>query len=355
MRSLLKAEALVGRSLLAHPDEPQSAQIRATRVPRRTFQSTRQRILGRGWVQQRLVPDPRELGRPIAVLGLVQPYVEAMPRVVDAWRRCPGMVCLWTSGETVFGLAFQPRPTSDREPPLPLVDSRSCRASYTLTVDLRERAIPVFFDFEGAWSRLAGLSRSAQYPRALAAARRPGPTDGAEEDAATARSISLTLAAAGGDGGASFGESFLASALQRRRLRRCIANGWIARRAFLDATAVGDTIEGLAERVAFVHAQLRPGADGEAVLATLLNEARIAPFLYATDGRSILFAVLAAEAALPPTSNPPRTSAFAVLQASTSEIVTIREPLRTLARVIDFRFDALIDLEEAAGPGSSSA
>lgn len=356
MRTLLRAEALVGQQLLLDPGAAQVAQMRATGVPRRTFQATRQRILRRGWVEPRLVPDPTALGLPYVTVALAQPYVEAVPKVVEAWRRLPGVVDLWSSGETVLGVRFWPRSASDPAHELPHVDGSHCRSVYQVEVDLRQRGLPIFFDFEGVWSRTAGVARDRAYPRALPRSRGDGePGDGVVARQ-RARLVAEVMEGGPGPRGAMSAGSFLERAHYERRLRRCLAQGWVERRGLLEPASVHDSVETFADRMAFVAATLTEGHTPEELLGALLSEARLAPFLFVSDGSRLLFGVLAADrAASYEPEGRPRTTAFEVLKARTTGIVTVREPLRSLGHVVDYRFDRVVDaLPESGGPPAAA-
>jgi hypothetical protein len=331
-------------------------------VPRRTFQATRQRVYRKGWVHARLVPDPTLLGLPYVGFALAQPYAEAIPDVTEAWRSLPGMVGLWTAGETLVAVRCWGQPTlPGAEDGLPLSGSATMRALYGFELDLRQRSVPIYFDYAAAWARAAGLSPAARYPigweRRGSASARSREASGLPEPRAL-RTIAGVLGHEGPEAGEAADESLLDTALHRRRLGRCLAKGWVTPRCFLDPAAVHDSVDGLAERVAFVYATLDEGATPEGLLAELHGSAGISPFLYASDGRAVLFGVLAGGPRSDGSREPRGTrSAFDVVRGSASGIVIVREPLRSLTTVVGHRFDRLVDcleppVESAARPSA---
>src|SRR5262249_19166190 len=156
-----------------------------------------------------------------------------------------------------------------------------------------------------------GLARSPNYPRGLPSVANVG----GEPDRTELEERNIRTAVAGVLD-ESVGErtegAILAAALYKRRLGRCLSHGWVARRTFLHPAPVHASVGGLAQRIAFVYASLVTENGGDELLATLMNRARLAPFLFASDGRSVLLGVLAADPASPPADSGGPT-AFEVL------------------------------------------
>jgi len=343
MRRLTRVEVAVVRDLLAGPGASVSDRMRELGIPRRTYQTARRRVRLRGWVQERWLPEPVRLGFGRVSFALAHPYLESGADLVAAWRTVPGIVCLWSTPETVFAVRFE-----SGEAPLerwPCTDATKVRELFVLPVDLAARTVPIFFDFEGAWDRLTGSGLSRDYPRALP---RCGSGPPATADAARLRRGQLgdllepTVSDADDDG-------FLGQALVRRRRERARRSGWLERRAFLDPTAVQTSSEELVERFAFVHALLRPEADPTLLLQELRIRSGIAPFLYASDGKALLLGVLSTSSLPPRSDGVPRETPLEILRRSATGIVTVREPARGLERPIDYRFERLVDLEADDG------
>jgi hypothetical protein len=339
MRSLTRAEATLVGALLANAGGTQEQQIRELGLPRRTYQTARDRVLRRGWVVERAVPDVRQLDLPTVTVTLGHPFLDSLPEVARRWRSLPGVVALWQGAECLLAVRCSARPVPVEEwvttgPP-------TFRHLVAVEIDLRHRGIPIFFDFEGAWSRLTGTSCSPGYPRGFGTTRPPG---GEGSDPVRGGPVLRELLAEPSSGASvHVGRSLLRTALDRRRLDRARARGWISIRSFLDPTAVGDSVDGVGDQVAFVTATLAPGADGDAVLRELMRRARLAPFLYVHDGHRLVLGVLTADRLASERRAGDAESAFAVLRESASEIATFREPVHRLQRTIDLRFDRLLD------------
>jgi hypothetical protein len=234
---------------------------------------------------------------------------------------------------------------------LPHAGGTRLRTLYSVRIDLRRRTILIFFDFEGAWSRLSGVRRSRGYPRRFPSTDfRPGGQLDPEPSGSDPRGRLLRglVERAYSEGGGEEGPSLLEGAFHRRRLRRALSEGWLERRAFLDPAAVNESVDGLADQIGFVHARLRPGVSPEALLGGLVNDAGLSPFLFASDGERVLFAALTAEAISRQGAAPAR-SAIELLREQTSEIVTLRQSLASLAPVAAYRFDAMIDRSPESG------
>ncbi len=329
MRSLTPAEAAVIRSLLADEPLPHRERIRRAGIPARTYEVARQRLLASGWLVERYVPDPVRLGRPVVRIALLRPYAEQFRTVARAWREDPATVFLWEGPAVLFAVSMPPeRGAPEAAPP-----TAAAGRGFVLSADLREATFPVYFDFEGAWSRLAEEPGTYRYPRPLA------PTAGGSEGASrlTARERGLLeevvmrplVPEAPGRGG------WFAS----RKVSRLFEDGAVEHRVFLDPAAVPAYRDRRAATVVFVHGAIRPGAAPERLFRSLVSASRVTPFLFATDGRQVLLAGLSPA----PSGGPggPRAPVLPVLEATLQAIEVDRVPVSDLVPSVNHRYDRL--------------
>jgi hypothetical protein len=336
LRAVTAAEAAVVQSLLAGTASPASS-----RLPRRTLQAARRRLFLREWVHERYLPDLAALGVPELTLAVGQPFMESAHALLHRWRRRREALLLWASSELLFGVFASPPGAASIELGRALSDPATQRSLRVLTVDAREPAVPIFFDFEGAWARATGLEGAIAYPQPLpggSGADSDGPW-GAGERAAVHRLVTRPFLSPGSDGAAAKARGLFAA----RWERRCLRSGRVARRVFLDPVAVARWVAPFPDQLAVVYGHLRAGQHPEPLYRALLGRCGLRPFLFATDGRSVLVGALSARTAV---AGPARSDGGApvlpVLQRALSEIVVLREPLDQLETLVNHRYDHLL-------------
>lgn len=334
MRELSLAELRVIESLLARPDAKQSKEMRDMGMPRRTFQSIRQRVILRRWIEGRLTPDCRPLGRRWVEVALVQPHLEARQRVVEAWNSSEGVVCLWAMSDTLLAVGF----TSGEKGSF-LVEAANpdnLHWSHSVTVDLEASAIPVFFDYEGAWAKLAGHPPSGGYPRSYP----PRPSVNPDETPDRVRHDLEWLFEHSPQSDMGQGEqNVLLRAKYRRRLAQSLNHGWVTQRAFLEPATMCTQVAMPADRMVFVLGALAVGSTSRELLSELRVKSRLAPFLFLADDRAVLIGSLLAS----PSANPdPTSSPFAVLKRHCTGIHAVRERMESFTPIVDYRFDRLL-------------
>ena len=164
--SITSNEAATIRSLLACEPVSEKERIRASGLASRTFERARNRAYSEGWVVDRYLPDPRRLGLPLVTFAIARPFVDRISSLSEKWESDPHNVLLWRWPDILFGAFISRSPQRD------LLDEASppgegIKRTYAIMADVRKTQILSFFDFEGSWSRLMGLSGSLSYPHSL--------------------------------------------------------------------------------------------------------------------------------------------------------------------------------------------
>lgn len=337
MRSLTAAEARVIHALLVAADVPERVRERWAGVPRATFLAVRKRAFAHGWLTSRYVPDPAALGFDRVSFVLDQPYSDHLAVAVQEARNTPGTVLAWSSPETVFSVRFG-RSTDARPPETP---GRRHRFEVVATEPLRQ--VPIYFDFEGAWSLWASGLALVSYPAGLLV-----PTPGGEPRTSRSRlgrsALEELLSGPDGSSPDAGGPLRLSDAYLPRKHRALIRSGTVRRRAFpnlgdippgMDGGAIGNFV--------FVHGTLRKGFEGAQLLPAVLRDARVRPFLLAGDDRTALLGFLAP---MPSRLRGLGRPLIEVLSEALESISVVREPIATLYPLIDHRYDRLV----APGP-----
>lgn len=339
MRSLTGAEANVIEALLASVPGDEVERARYSGVPRTTFQTIRRRVLVSGWLYERYVPAPAAVHSPGVSFWLGQPFAERRADVIRLWRNEPRTVVLWASPDTILAVSFDrpsaPGPQSVHSPKDHLIAGDWLRRSWTIRASSDPGSLPIYFDYEGAWTRRIGSDSPISYPQPLPQVR-PGATSPSPGDmrALLVHPFEMTPSE-----GAIL--RFSSSHLPRRQ-RHLLDQRWAARRVFPSLTEIPPYHGGHDERVVFVTGLLRGGASLEDLRVNLYQDCRVAPFLGVGDGTRVLLAMLSPA----PDGVPPRLrSVLEVFQNTLREIETVREPLDTLFPVVQHRYDRLLSGE----------
>jgi hypothetical protein len=334
VREISRAEAIVVGDLLAGADRRRDGLD--PHIPSRTRQAIRQRFLERGALHECFVPNPSVWGRPIVTFVLLEPFAEARTAALREWGSTERATDAWSFQSSLFGVFFL-RDTSDAlELRKHLGSPEKHRDSFFLDCDSRKASVPVFFDFEATWVRVTGLSGTLAYPQPL-------PSSGsATEDTSRTRSRIAHHELAEWMGEENSGglphprvNRFIAGA-RRRRLQR---EGRGEFRSFLEPDACSRLMSHFPETVAFVRGALREGREPPELFRALVADCRINPFLFATDGVTVLFACLAMKGEGGPTSVPrTETSRLSVIGRFLSQVVVLREPLSSLRPLLDHQY-----------------
>lgn len=323
MRYLTPAEAVVIRSILANEPGREVDRIRSSGIPRRTYQEIRRRAFREEWLSDTFVPSGPAYGRPFVTFALVRPYLDHIEQDRQRWANDASVVLLWSSPEILFAVSFSPEPLQ--------LEGRY-REQLLLTVDARRPHVPAYFDFEGLWAGLAGLDGLLEYPQPLpGTGAPPGGRLAAPEAYAGVRprrtpaGVVLTRP---GSGDTRHGPSALP-----RHLRRSARLGYLRYRVFPRLDRIPPFPDASVDGFAFVFGSLAMDCHPEELFQALIWNARVFPFLFVTDGRTVLIGAA--------TSSAPRTgggSSLAEIGRYLNRIRVVRLPLRSISTTIDHEY-----------------
>jgi hypothetical protein len=349
MRSVTRAECLVIGSLLGSTLPTVRQQIRQSGLAPRTFEVARRRIFEAGWLSERFLPDPRILGYNVAIFAVARPYAEHADQVVQAWRDAAGCVLIWRMPETLLGVFLGHAGPDPSEPIVELGEPGSFSQLFQLRSNLDEATVPVYFDYEGAWSRVAGIQRSGLYPRSLPFAeeasvvRRETPRRFREIEATVG--LPFLPVGLGGAGPQSSSKSM------RTVAARVLSRGWVERRTFLNLESIPHVGDWKLDSIVLVHGQFREGGDPLILYRELVERCRVTPFLFASDEAGALIGALSPA---PLDRERPaglgRASASGTIRTHLEEIEVHREPVLRLSPILDHRYSRLFELLRGEEP-----
>lgn len=347
MRSLTEGEAITIRSLLASESISERERTRRSKVPARTFARARRRAYDEGWVFDRYIPDPRRLGMPLCTFALVQPFAEQMASMVQKWGDDPLNILLWRWPEMLLGVFVSEAAeamTQDR-----IGASESVRKEFWLTADTRSAQLPVYFDFEGAWSRFIGQEGTLAYPHPLPAIALEGTAPTSFSSAERGKVLSMVSVTTGGSTATKplRGSPFFLPRSQQRLL----SEGAIERRTFLDINKIPPYQDRALESVVFIHGNLAAGATADQLFGRL-SAIDVSPFLFVEDGSRILLAALSPN----PESQSHRRTGVTVLgnvQQFVNEIEVERLPVSLMTIHANHRYERLLAPSGSVRPRGS--
>lgn len=341
LRRISEAEAVVTADLLAGTSGPWSRGAEAS-IPRRTRQAIRQRLIAREVIVERLVPDPDAIGRPFVVFVIQQPFAESRARVISKWLDEEPAVEIWAFNGTLFGTFFlrgtsEVSALSDR-----LGGSGESQGLFLLACNSKMPSVPAYFDFEAEWIHVTGVHGVQTYPRHLPCSLRNRPAEStaySPRDTALIQSLmrdqitdpcGVTSTSVGSQGHS------------HASVRRLLKKGMVDFRAFLNPAECFHWVSDFPDRIAFVRGELVAESKPHDLFSALVEDHGVYPFLYATDGTTVLFANLSRTSA--PSQGPPQLDhappLVHALERYLRRIVVVREPLAEL-RVLrnhEYRF-----------------
>jgi hypothetical protein len=340
VRSLTRSEAEVVGLLLARDERPLRRVPGVAYPHRRTIQEIRQRAYERGWLVDRLIPAPLAFGLDRMLFAFAHAPSDQINAQLDRWRRRPECTLLWRRATELFGVFWTRAPESaglGRE----LLDPAGGSHSELLEAESRSISVPVYFDYEMAWARVAGLSGvSAACPRPVP---EPVPT-GDRGPVGTlptfqqdrVRDLVRGFATSGAEG--SLGDRFRRARFEGHARQR----GWTSFRTLLRPVALGDTVSGFPDWVAFVRGRLRPGAGASDLFRAVVLSARVSPFLFASSDEQVLLVTMA----YPPGSRSaaPRTPVLPTVQEYLADVSVTNWSLRETQVLTDHDYVGAISL-----------
>ncbi len=352
MRALTDSEARVIAVLLAARPDHEKDRLRQVGIPRSTYHAVRRRAYQEGWLRDRYIPHPVPLGRPYVTTLIARPYADRFDDFVAAAARDPGNVVLWTSGLVSLGVFFHAKASDSERLVARMVAQKLMGPPNVFTVSAEGASIPVYFDFEGLWSHLAGFEGTLAYPHGLGG--------GEPSDAEDAPSVTLTdhqrwalgellrrpfVATEQGRGGHLVGPFGLPFSQ-----RRMLARGWITHRTLLDPSRL-PVFEGkAADQVVLISGTPRAEARAEVLFATLTRESRVFPFLFVVARERWLLGALGGSAPRPDTSPAARRPVLPTLREFLEGIDIVQEPTAGFTAPVDHRYDRLIADTKVATP-----
>jgi hypothetical protein len=331
--AIVTAELLAGQGLRRRGGEDE-------RIPRRTRQAVRQRLLARDSIRDRYVPDPAALGRPIVTFVIAQPYADKHSESIAKWRLRPEGVDVWAFKDTSFGVFFLPGLPEAATLRADLGGSETYRTVFAIDCDSRAATVPVFFDFEAAWTQITGLQGTLAYPHSLPfasvrAGNRSAILQGAEREA-----LCHLLARRDAVDSPEDSRGWMSRLTLSSRERRLLEDGTSELRTFLDPAACSRWAGDFPDTVVFIGGGLVDGRTAPELFRSLLETCRINPFLFATDGTGVLFGCLSTKVGdRGNRSSSQRAPVLPTIREFLQQIVVHREPIESLTPLVDHRYD----------------
>ncbi len=344
MRALTESEARVIAVLLAARPDHERERLHQVGIPRSTYHAVRRRSYEEGWLRDRYVPHPVPLGLPYVTVLIARPYADRFEEFSRAVAADPGNVVLWTSPHIAVAVFFHRKTSESQRLVQRLVAQKLASPPITVTVRADGPTVPVYFDFEGLWSHLAGFEGTLAYPHGLGG----GGTDEPE----TSDQVLLTnhqqwaigellrrpfLATEQGRGGHLVGPFGLPFSQ-----RRLLARGWITHRTLLDPSRLPAFEGKAADQVVLVSGTPRSGAQPEVLFSTLTRESRVYPFLFVIGPDRWLLGALGSSSPRPDEAGGVRRPVLPTLREYLEGIEIIQEPANAFTAPVDHRYDRLI-------------
>jgi hypothetical protein len=357
LRILSESEALLVQDLLAGPRLDREPGRTVDALPRRTRQSVLQRIFLREWVKIRVVPHPVAANKPFVSFALARPFADTVRKSAIEWSSIPEAVVVWEAPDLIFGVFFSSSGESRSRSFRSLIASIKSPRELYIELDARKDIVPVYFDFEAAWRKIADLPGVVTYPHPLPGTSlpsRPRLTARQNSESALAQLVASPFLQAGGSGLHSEFRSLPSGSRSRTLLRK----GYAEVRRFLDPTQICRWVTNFPRGIVFIYGHLQDGASPPRLFQKLIEEARISPFLYVTDNAHVLIGVLADEKHPPEPGAPDalkdysRPGVLSILSSGLFSITIARESLSSLITRVDHRYDRLFDPDSWAGTDS---
>lgn len=338
-RALTEFQATVIDSMLSGEPGSERERIRLSGIAPRTYQVGRRRALDAKWIAERFVPDPTLFGRPRIAFVLARPKPDQMEVTLARWARLEGTVLVWKTSTLLFGVFSGDDGVTDTPIARDLTSSGGYARAFSLELNVNHPTLPIYFDFEGEWARVAGIPGTSFYPRPLprhprGTARSRASITSRWREVVRGLSRVPVSAAAGEPPHSGFATRFG----ERARLARSLRSGWLDRRAFLNPATIPSYKDWTLKEVVFVHGRLREGRQPEVLLHTLFASCAVYPFLFAISGGNLLMASLSPA---PPGQLRSRrgVSVSGTLARFLERVEVDRLPASELETVVDHRTD----------------
>ena len=350
MRALTDAEARVIAVLLAARPDRERDRLHQVGVPRSTYHAVRRRAYDEGWLRDRYIPHPGPIGLPFVTTALFRPYADRFDEFSSSVSGEPGNVVLWQGSQLAVAVFFHPDPATPDEVVERVVSRKLAPPPTRVTVLTDGPTVPVYFDFEGLWSHLAGLEGTLAYPHGLGGSlgtqEAPGATSSSHQRWAIGELLRRPFVAGEqGRGGHLVGPFGLPYSQ-----RKLLAKGWVTHRTFLDPARVPSFRGRAADQVVIVSGSPRAGAEPERLFAELTRESRVFPFLFTVGSDRWLLAALGGSSPSTAASAGPRRPVLPTIREYLEGIEIVQEPAAGFSSPVDHRYDRLLPAETADRP-----
>jgi len=349
VRALTDSEARVIAVLLAARPDRERERLHQVGIPRSTYHAVRRRAYEEGWLRDRYVPHPGRLGLPFATFVVARPYVDRFEEFVQRITREPGNVVLWTGSQIGIAVVLHARPQDGAKLTEKLGTDRLAANPLAITVRSDAPTVPVYFDFEGLWCHLAGLSGTLAYPHGLGGALPEERDDGtpvpitAHQRWAVGELLDRPFVAPAQGKGPHLVGPFGLPFSQRRML----AKGWITHRTLLDPARLPPYRGRSGDQVVLLSGSPRSGARPELLFAALTRESRVYPFLFVVgEDRWLLGALGGSSPAV--SDGAPRRPVLPTIREHLEGIEIAQEAATDFSAPMDHRYDRLLSGDRRA-------
>lgn len=343
MEALTRAEGSVLLSLLgADPQETERSRIRASGLPRSTYQEAKRRLYQEGYLLNRYIPDPHLVGLQGFRVLVARPFVNELSALARKLEEDRTTVTLWVGPTTL--LAVQGVPEKTRGFP-PASDLPGTLASVRVTPHPDQ--LPVFFDLEGTWARVAGAAGPRRYPQGVPH-RSLDLGDRAKVPPRVLQGVRDLLARPFGPGLSAREESQLAAPFLPRSQRLALAQGWASWRVLFSLSKKLECEGRELRQLILITGRLKPSVRLRDLTGALAQRTGSCPFLAASDGTQVVLGALGGVGARAEGAR--GGSVLGTLNARLDDLQVVREDLSTLEARVDLRFDRLVT---AVGSGHS--
>ncbi len=308
---------------------------RMDRIPRRTRQTIRQRLLSRECIIDCRIPAVAALGRPLVVFAVMRPYTERHRTVATEMGRMAACANLWSFRDSIFGMFVLRNQDDLAELQTKLADPDDFHDSFSLPCDAREASIPVYFDFELAWSKIARIAGVNGYPRGIPMGRR-SIRDGESAEQLARRAVGVLRRLPPGLGNDRPG--LLSRRSERRVTGFLVRYGTIECRTLLEPIAYAKWASNFPSEIVFIRGRLKSGTSPSETFHHLVSGVGISPFLFAWSQRVVLFAALAGSTDANREGSGPSVSRD--LGSVLEQIVVIRGELSGASAPVLHRYDS---------------
>jgi hypothetical protein len=343
VRALTDSEARVIAVLLAARPDRERERLHQVGIPRSTYHAVRRRAYEEGWLRDRYIPNPVPLGRPYVTFLVARPYADRFGDFVRVVTSTDGNVVLWTGTQLAVAVFFHRAAKDGAKVGEKIEKEKLAAAPITTVVRADAPTVPVYFDFEGLWSHVAGLEGTLAYPHGLGGA----PEVESDDDVAPAltphqawalgellhRPFTAAEQGRGGHLVGPFGLPF--------SQRRMLAKGWITHRTLLEPARLPPYQGRSADQIVLISGTPKNGARPELLFATLTRDCRVFPFLFVVGpDRWILGALGGAAPAGGPA--PDRRPVLPTLREALEGIEILQEPATGFTSPVDHRYETLL-------------